>query len=52
MMAQVDEMERTIKETLEFVDKLKVDLDQANASKLVLENRAKTTKDQVAMLQL
>lgn len=41
-----------MKETLELVDKLQVDLGEANASKLALENRTKSAKDQVAMLQL
>lgn len=40
-----------MKETLESVDKLQIDLDQANTSKLALENRAKAAEDQVAMLQ-
>lgn len=44
-------VEGAMKETLEFMDKLQVDLDAALASKLGLENRAKSTEDQVALLQ-
>lgn len=44
-------MEGAIKETLESVDKLQVDLNEANSSKLALENRAKSAKDQVVILQ-
>lgn len=40
-----------MKENLESVDKFQADLDEANTSKLALENRAKTTEDQVAILQ-
>lgn len=40
-----------MKETLESVDKLQVDLDEANATKATLEGRATTTEDQVANLQ-
>lgn len=40
-----------MKETLESVDKLQADLDQANASKSTLKNRAKRAEDQVTMLQ-
>lgn len=43
--AHIDEVEGTMKETLELVDKLWVDLDEANASKLGLENRTKFLKD-------
>lgn len=34
----VKEVENTMKEMLEFVDKLQEDLDEGNTSKLVLEN--------------
>lgn len=50
MKAWVKEVESMMKETLESVDKLQIDLDQANTSKLALENRAKAAEDQVAML--
>lgn len=43
-------VENTMKETLESVDKLRVDLDEAIASKLSLKNQAKSTEDQVALL--
>lgn len=45
------EVENTIKETLESVDKLQANLDEANTSKVALENRAKTVEDQVVILQ-
>lgn len=47
----VDEVEGTMKETLESVDKLQADLSDANASNLVLENRAKTVENQMVILQ-
>lgn len=34
-----------MKETLESVNKLQADLDEANTSKLASKNRAKTAKD-------
>lgn len=40
-----------MKETVESVDKLQADLDDANATRLAFENRANTAKDQVAILQ-
>lgn len=51
LKARVEEVETTIKEILEFVDKLQVDLNEANTSKLTLEVRAKTAEDQVPILQ-
>lgn len=39
-----------MKETLELVDRLQAKLNETNTSKMVLENRAKTVKDQVALL--
>lgn len=50
LKARVNEVEGAMKETLEFVNKLQVDLEQANTSKSILRNRAKTVEDQVAML--
>lgn len=41
----VDKVKGTMKETVELVDKLQTELNEANASKLVLKNRAKTAKD-------
>lgn len=38
----VDEVKVTMKETLEFMDKLQAELNEANASNLILENWAKT----------
>lgn len=43
--AWVTEVENTMKETLKFVDKLQVDLDEANATEATLEGWAKTAKD-------
>lgn len=40
-----------MKETLEFVDKLQVNLDKSNAVKTIVEARAKTAEDQVIDLQ-
>lgn len=40
-----------MKETLESIDKLQVDLDEANAAKVTIEARVKTVEDQVANLQ-
>lgn len=51
LKARVEEVETTVKETLEFVDKLQANLDEANISKLAFEDRAKNTEDQVAILQ-
>lgn len=39
-----------MKEMLEFMDELQVDLDEANAAKANLEDRAKAIEDQVAKL--
>lgn len=50
LKARVNEVKGTIKETLESMDKLQAERNEANASKLVLENRAKTAKDQVTLL--
>lgn len=50
LKARVDEVESTMKETLESMDKLQAELSEANASKLFLKNRAKTIEDQVALL--
>lgn len=51
LKALVAEVEGTIKETMEFVDKLQANLDAALTYNLDLENQAKSTKDQVALLQ-
>lgn len=51
MKTQVEKVENTMKEKLESVDKLQVDLDEANASKLAYKNWAKAAEDQVAILQ-
>lgn len=40
-----------MKETLEWIEKLQTDLDEANTTKATLENQFKTTEDQVANLQ-
>lgn len=40
MKTWVKEVENTMKETLESVDKLQEDLDEANAAKLALKNQA------------
>lgn len=48
---QVTEIEGTIKETLESVDKLQADLNGALASNQCLKHRAKSTEDQVVLLQ-
>lgn len=45
------EVEGTMKETLESMDKLQADLDATLPSKLSLKNRAKSVDDQVALLQ-
>lgn len=50
LKTQVNEVEGIMKETLELVDKFQADLDEANASKLVLENRERSAEDQVALL--
>lgn len=50
-MARISEVENTMKEALEFVDKLQVDLDSANAANATLKNRAKISEDHVANLQ-
>lgn len=52
LKVRVAEVESTMKETLEFVDKLRVDLDEAIALKEGLENWAKSGEDQVTLLQL
>lgn len=51
MKAQVNEVEDTMKETLESMDKLQANLNEANASKLALETRAKNAEDQMVILQ-
>lgn len=50
LKAHVFEVENTMKEMLEFMDELQVDLDEANAAKANLEDRAKAIEDQVAKL--
>lgn len=50
MKTQVEEVETIMKETLEFIDKLQVDLVKANNSKFILKNRAKMAEEQLAML--
>lgn len=50
LKTRVDKVEGTMKETLELVDKLQAELDEAHACKLVLENRTKTAEDQVSLL--
>lgn len=47
----VDEVEGTMKETLESMDKLQAKLDQVNVAKAFLEAKANTAKDQVVDLQ-
>lgn len=51
LKARVEEVEGTMKETLEFVDKLKADLNKANAAKAILDARAKSVKDPIVELQ-
>lgn len=51
LKAHVMKVENTMKETFESIDKLQVNLDEANSSKLALENQAKNIEDQVAILQ-
>lgn len=51
LKARVEEVEGTMKETLEFVDKLKADLNKANAVKAILDARAKSVKDPIVELQ-
>lgn len=51
LKARVDEVEGTMKETLELVDKLQTDLGEANTSKLALKSREKIFEDEVSMLQ-
>lgn len=51
LKARVNKVEGTMKEILESMDKLQMDLNEANASKLGLENRAESTEDQMAILQ-
>lgn len=51
LKTRVVEVEGVMKETLDSVDKLQVDLDAAHASNLGLKSRAKSAKDQVALLQ-
>lgn len=43
LKARVSEVENTMKETLESIDKLQTNLDEANTSKFALKNQAKTT---------
>lgn len=50
LKARVTEVENTIKEIIESIDKLQIDLDAANAVKETLENRSKIAKNQVANL--
>lgn len=51
LKAWVAEMENTMKETLESINKLQADLDEGNAAKASLKNRAQIIEDQVADLQ-
>lgn len=51
MKAQITEMENIIKEKLEFIDNLQVNLDEANAAKAIIEAWAKTAENQVVDLQ-
>lgn len=50
LKARVKKVENIIKETLESIDKLQTDLDEANTSKSALENQAKIAKDRMAIL--
>lgn len=50
LKARVTEVENTIKEIIESIDKLQIDLNAANAVKETLENRSKIAKNQVANL--
>lgn len=50
LKALVFEVENTIKEILESVDKLQADLDESNNSKFTFENWAKSVEDQMAIL--
>lgn len=50
LKARVTEVENTIKEIIESIDKLQIDLDAANAVKETLENRSKIAENQVANL--
>lgn len=50
LKARVAEVESTMKETLESVDKLLADLDEALTSKLCLKNQVKFAEDRVALL--
>lgn len=45
LKARVTEVENTMKETFEFIDKLQTDLDLANAANATIENRAKTIEN-------
>lgn len=51
LKAQVEEVEVTMKETLELVNKLQADLGEANTLRLASESRAKATKDLVVILK-
>lgn len=51
LTTRVDEVEGIMKETLQSIDNLQVDMDVANAAKVNLEGRAKAAEDQVAELQ-
>lgn len=50
LKTRVNEVESTMKETLELVDKLQLELGEVNASKLTLENWEKSVVNQVALL--
>lgn len=50
LKARVTEVENTIKEIIESIDKLQIDLNAANAVKETLENRSKIAENQVANL--
>lgn len=51
LKAWVIEVEGTMRETLESMDKLQADLNEALTSNLGLEHRVKSAEDQVVLLQ-
>lgn len=51
LKAWVFKVKNPMKETLEWIEKLQTDLDEANTAKATLENQFKTAEDQVANLQ-
>lgn len=48
---RVNKVKGTMKDTMELVDKLQADLNEANTSKFALENWVKSAEDQVTILQ-